>query len=222
LSDVEPDIAGLRRQLGEAELRAQHVRTELQHRVRNVLAMISAVARRTAEVTGGVEEYARHLDGRIGAIIRAQSTALRDPLGTVDLHQLIAEELLAHAAVEGEQLRISGPSVALAGRAVGAMWLAIHELAVNSVKFGALSTREGQISVSWRLVRNGRPSLRLRWTERHNLPIPGERRSGFGTEVVERMLAYELGGTGALAFTPNGMECRITLPISGDVRVETP
>lgn len=220
VSSVEPEIAGLRRQLDEAERRTHELRAELQHRVRNVLAVIAAVARRTAEVTGSVEEYARHLDGRIGAIMRAQSTALRDPVGTVELHHLVAEELLAHAAVEGEQLRISGPAVSLAGRAVGAMWLAIHELAVNAVKFGALSTREGRITVGWRLARGDDSSVRLRWVERHDVPIPAERRAGFGTEVIERMLAYELGAAGAFSVTPTGLECLITLPISDDVRVE--
>lgn len=222
MSSVEPDVAGLRRRLEEAELRTHHVRAELQHRVRNVLAVIGAVARRTAEITGGVEEYARHLDGRISAITRAQNMALRDPLGTVDLHHLVAEELLAHAAVEGEQLRISGPTVALAGQAVGTMWLAIHELAVNSVKFGALSTREGRITIAWRTAHDGRDCVRLRWAERHDSPIADERRAGFGTEVIERMLAYELGAVGALNFTPDGMDCLITLPISNDVRAELP
>ena len=102
------------------------------------------------------------------------------------------------------------------------MWLAIHELAVNAVKFGALSAREGRIDITWRLTRNGRACMRLRWAERHDAPIPAERRAGFGTEVIERMLAYELGATGAINFTPNGMDCRITLPISDDARIGTP
>lgn len=219
-ANMEPDAGGLQRRLTESEQRARRLHGELQHRVRHVVAVIGVVARRTAEITGGVEDYAQHLDGRIGAISRSQNLALRDPFGTVDLHHLIAEELLAHAAVEGEQLSLCGPAVGLAGRGVGAIWLAIHELAVNAVKFGALSTRDGRIAIAWQPVWNGRTHLRLQWAECHRRPIPAGRRTGFGTDVIERMLAEELGATGALSFTPSGIDCQITLPISEHIRLQ--
>lgn len=219
---MEPDAGALQRRLTESEQRARRLHGELQHRVRHVVTVIGGVARRTAEITGGLDDYAQHLDARIGAISRSQSLALRDPFGAVDLHHLIAEELLAHAAVEGEQLSLSGPAVCLAGRGVGAMWLAIHELAVNAVKFGALSTRNGRIAVAWQPVRNGRTYLRLQWAERHGRPVPAGRRTGFGTDVIERMLAQELGATGALSFTPTGIDCRITLPVSDLIRLGSP
>jgi len=206
--------------LAEAERRTRDLHGDLQHRVRGFMAVIGAAVRHSAETTSGFEDHASHLDGRIGAILRAQLMALRAPSGTVDLHHLVAEELLAHAAVEGPQLSISGPSIRLAGRAVGILWLAVHELSVNAVKFGALATRDGHITVAWRLHSNGTTSVNLRWIERQGPPMLTERRIGFGTEIIERRLARELGGTGAISFTPTGLECRISLPVSDEVRVD--
>lgn len=218
----ECDLARLRRDLAEAERRLRRLQSDFQHRVRNLLAVILAITNRTAETSSGVEQYALHLDGRIGALARAQSMAFRDPAGAVELHQLIAEELLAHAALEGRQLSLSGPSVRLTGRAVETVWLAFHELAVNSIKYGALTTEQGRVAVAWTVERAGPAQLHLCWTEQDGPPPAEDRRAGFGTEVIERMLAYQLGGAGSLDVLPEGVACTMTLPISNDVRVESP
>ena len=202
------DAAELTRRLGEAE-----------RRLRGIMAVISSVVRASADISGVAEHFAAHLDGRLHALARAQGTVLGRPGGTIDFHGMLADELLAHAAVEDQNFSLTGPELRLGGRAIEVLWLVVHELVVNSVKFGALSAREGTISVIWTIEVNGATQLRLRWIERQGPSAPSDRRAGFGTEMVERRLARELGGTGSLDFTPTGLDCRISVPLGEDIRV---
>lgn len=230
VAELESENARLRQELAAAERRGERLLTELQHRVRNVLFVIRSIARRTALTSETREDYAMHLDGRLGAIARAQAIAMRDPAAGVCLDELIAEELLAHAAREGEQLRLSGPLLRLRAKAAETISLALHELATNAVKFGALAGPDGRIAVTWRVEPEATdeavPSLRLEWTE-SGVPLATggpladdrPRRRGFGTELIERTLAYELGAEAALEFGPGGIRCTIVLPLAEHVAV---
>lgn len=207
--DVErPDVVDLARRLGEAE-----------QRLRSLMADIGTVVRLTGEISAADDQYVAHLQGRLGAIARAQGMVLARPSGTTDLHGMLADELLAHAAVEERNFSLNGPEIRLGGRAIGILWLVVHELVVNSVKFGALSAREGMISVMWTIEVNGSTSLVFHWMERRGPTAPSDRRAGFGTEMIERRLARELGGGGSLDFTPTGLDCRIHVPVGSDICV---
>jgi two-component system CheB/CheR fusion protein len=184
---------------------------ELQHRVRNTLAVVRSIVRRTAEHSATVEDMASHLEGRIDAFARVQSMVTRRPGSGVDLASLILDEMLAHAVEEGDRLRIEGPDVSLLPRPAESMSLAIHELATNAVKYGALSDGSGRIDVRWTL-NDGR--LRLRWTERGLVaPIAPPQGRGFGLELFERTLAYELGAEVRVAFPPEGAEFEAAMPV---------
>jgi PAS domain S-box-containing protein len=191
----------------------EHQRTllaELQHRVRNTLGVIRSIVRRTAELSGSVEEMSSHLQGRIAAFSRVQAAVTRTPGGAVDLAALIEEELLAHAARESERLTVKGAEIALRARPAETLSLAIHELATNAVKYGVLSDGRGGLSVRWRREqRNGFDWLAFTWEE-HGLDLPEgpPERRGFGLELLERTLPYELSaetrvefGRGGLCFT---------------------
>src|SRR3712207_9087536 len=117
---------------------------ELQHRVRNTLAVVRSIARRTGETSDTVEDYAMHLDGRLNAFARTQAMVTRNPSAGVDLETLVAEELNSYHAREGGQLRISGPPLRLCTKAAETFSLAVHELATNAVKYeiGRASCRE--------------------------------------------------------------------------------
>ena len=150
---------------------------ELRHQLRNTLGVIRSIARRTARTSGSVEEYAAHLESRLDAVARVQSALINHTQGT-DLGQLIADELLAHAAREGNRLRIAGPAVRLQPKAAEILGLAVHELALNAVKFGSLSGLDGHLTVDWTMDDR---TLDLIWREgglRFDPTRP--RRRGFG------------------------------------------
>lgn len=201
-----------------AEERQRLLLAELQHRVRNTLSVVRAIARRSAETSSSVEEYAAHLDGRLNAFARMQSLATRDPEGGVDLEYIIVEELRAYNAREGEQLRISGPPVQLQAKAAESFALAIHELATNALKYGALSRATGRIEVSWYFDETSEPKqLVFDWRERGGPTIAVPQRRGFGSELLERTLAFEFKSRTVLDFDPAGFHARISIPISGHV-----
>lgn len=195
-----------------SEQRQAILLAELQHRVRNILAMTRSIARRTGETSSSVQEYAQHLEGRISALARTQALLTRDPDAGVDLCNMLLEELRSQAPEC--QYELSGPDVRLAPKAAEVLTLAIHELATNSVKYGALGKRCSSLSVKWWPVDRGDSrNLALEWEEnglRFNGTPP---RRGFGTELITRRVPYELHGTGTLEFGEKSLCAKIEFPI---------
>jgi two-component system CheB/CheR fusion protein len=201
--------------MARAEERQRLLSAELQHRVRNTLGVVRSIAHRSAQTSSTVDEYAAHLDGRLNAFARTQAMVTRDPGGGVDLEYLVAEELLAYDAREGEQVRISGPSIRLQPKPAESIALAIHELATNAVKYGALSQPSGHIDVTWRIDSSVQPSeLVFEWRERDGPPVKAPQRNGFGTEMLERSLAFEFKARTSLQFAPSGLQCTIAMPLT--------
>ena len=212
-------IGGIVRYITELKSAVHHrerLLAELQHRVRNTLAVIRSIVRRTAESSETVEDFADHLDGRIGAFARVQVALTRDPLAGFDLAELVAEELRACVAREGEQFTLRGPPVRLQAKAAESIGLAVHELATNAVKHGALAVAGGHVEVFWRReTRQGEAWLSLDWSESG---MTGRRvaqmREGFGTVLLLRTLPYDLGATVARTFAPPGLRCNISFPLA--------
>lgn len=214
-----------RRQAAEAALRASEERleqafqrhadllAELQHRVRNIMAMIRAITRQTAQTTDTAEEMAQMLEGRINALARTQAQLTRAAGAGLDLEMMVREELLSQAADE-TRVEIEGPEIELAPKAAEVLSLALHELATNSTRFGALG-QNGRLKIVWGVSRRGdQDQLSLNWRE-SGVPIVSRsaRRSGFGTELIEARVPYELNGEGELAFRPGGVEAKISFPL---------
>src|SRR5579863_3485369 len=205
-----------------AEERQRLLLAELQHRVRNTLGVVRSIARRSSETSTSVEDYAAHLDGRLNAFARTQAMVTRDPEGGVDLEYLVVEEMLGYNAREGEQLRVSGPPVRFQPKAAETFALAIHELATNAIKYGALSQPKGKVDVSWRVDEAADPpQLVLDWREKGGPSVGAPQRKGFGTELLEKTLAFELKGKTTLNFDPSGLHCIIAIPLNRRV-VHTP
>jgi two-component system, chemotaxis family, CheB/CheR fusion protein len=184
--------------------------------VRNTLALVRSIARRTADSSDSVGDYAKNLDGRIEAFSRVQAALTRDPRAGVDLKTLVTAELRAHGAQDRKQVSIDGPQILLKPKAAELFALAIHELATNAVKYGALSAASGRIDVAWAIDgADGQPQLAFRWSESGVRPasVPS-RRSGFGTELIERTLAYDLNGKATLRLDPHGLQCAIAIPVT--------
>lgn len=214
IEELEAENRRLRRFLDETGLPA-----ELRHKVRNTLSMLRAIIRRSAETSDSLETYVAHLDGRLDALARVLNALMRSVPEGIGLHSLVADELLVHLAREGEQVAISGPSLHLRPGAAEVLAMAIHELAVNAVEHGALTVPQGRIRIDWAVSppksAGSPPQLNFIWTEsglEDLAPEPPHR--GFGMEVLERSLRYELKADTVLAFEPQGLRCTISLPLT--------
>ncbi|NUQ18632.1 MAG: PAS domain-containing protein [Sphingomonas sp.] len=199
--------------LRDSERHAQTLLAELQHRVRNTLAVVRSIARRTAENSSSAEDLLAHFQGRLDAFSRVQAAVTRSAGGKVDLASLIEDELIAHAAHTDGQVRISGPAVALDPRAAERMSLAVHELTTNAVKHGALINDRGQISVSWKRT-NGGGELFFSWIEKGvDVDLERVRGDGFGMELLRASLPYDLQAQTTVDLQPTGLRFELTMPL---------
>lgn len=187
---------------------------EVEHRARNTLSLLRSIVARSAPLQTGVEEFAMHLQGRIEALARIQLAGAVGGHRGIDLATLVAEELQAAAAHEDEQVTVEGPPVSVGFRAAEKIGLAVHELATNALKYGALAEPEGTVEVRWRIDSEREPALVLDWTERGVAGPVVRLRDGFGSELIERALPYELAATTILAFEPGGARCTMRFPLA--------
>lgn len=209
------------RKRAEAAMRASEARlqtlvAELQHRVRNILAVTRSVFRRTADASDDVEDLTSHFTGRLDALARTQVITTRSVRGTVDLEAMIRDELLSVGASDGPRVRIEGPEVSLSSKVAETLGLALHELTTNALKYGALGSPDGQVEIHWKSNTDyrGAPQLILIWQEQGVPTIPVEPvRQGFGRELIEEALPYRLGAETKLEFVGGGVRCSISLPL---------
>jgi PAS domain S-box-containing protein len=186
---------------------------ELQHRVRNVLALVGALLQR-GDISLSTEDFRDRLAGRIRAMSRTQTLLTRGAGQGVDLENMIREELLAQGAAE-EQVALSGPGITLPPKAAEVLTLVVHELATNASKYGALSRPEGRVQVNWKVAGQGDQTwFQMDWIEQGLALEPRmPRRKGFGTELITGRVPYELSGTGEIKMKKGGIQCRIAFPM---------
>jgi PAS domain S-box-containing protein len=217
-------LKGLTRDITErkrAEERQHMLIRELDHRVKNVLACVATVARRTREHSGSMEEFLRVFDGRIHSMANAHRLLSRSHWQGVSLADLVHKELAP--CVGASSARVKGPEVLLSAKATQSMAIVLHELVTNASKYGALATKDGRISVCWDWQWDGpaKRRLLLEWVETGGSPIIRPRQAGYGTFAIRDLIPYELGGIVDLAFDVNGVRCRIELPSSAVGSIET-
>jgi two-component system CheB/CheR fusion protein len=202
----------------QTETRLTMLLGELQHRVRNILGVVRSVVARTMRSSPSLEELAISLDGRLDTLARTQSVFTRSGVASVDLEDVIRDELVAVAARE-EQLDIDGPSLRLRREAAEALALALHELTTNAVKYGALSDPNGRLAVRWIVMNtNTGRRLALEWRESGVRALDLKpSRSGFGRELIERGLPYELGASTSLEFARGGVKATIEVPLTDKI-----
>ena len=188
---------------------------ELQHRARNVLALVRSIVRRSSATAVSVEEYTSHLEARISALARTQGALIIDGRAGPELEDLIRSELAANAARDN-QFAIAGPAIRLSIRAAETMAMMLHELTTNALKFGALTAPAGHIAVNWSIDNSATPPrLQWRWTESGvGMAHAQPHRRGFGQELIERVLPYELGARTAFSLAPGGVHCEVDLPLN--------
>ena len=218
-------IGGIAEDVTEAWLALEHqgvLLGELQHRTRNIMAMIRSTASRTAGGAADVEEYRTLLDGRLMALARVQTLLTRQGNTGAWLRDVIESEVLAQAH-PGQQIEIAGPEIRLSPKAVEVLSMAFHELATNALKYGALSVRTGALKVTWEPTqRRGDTWLVLTWREDGAPPREPSGRRGFGSDLIEGRIPYELGGSGQISIEPGGARCTLEFPVKeGESILET-
>ena len=187
---------------------------ELDHRVKNVLATVSAVTSRTQDASGSVADFVAALDGRIKSMAATHQLLSSHQWKGILLSDLVRRELAPYAAHGNTE--IGGPDVILEAETAQAVSMVLHELTTNAAKYGALSTHGGRISVRWHRVMNGNADARLciEWQESGGPAVAAPDRSGYGMEVIRDLLPYELDSKVDLAFASAGVRCCIDIPVS--------
>jgi len=204
------------------QLEQQRIAAHVQHRLRNNLALMRSIIRRSHETAESGEHFALHLEARIAALTRIQGALAAAGAAGLDLEELIRTELLASAVPE-HSCMVHGPAVRLHDKGAELLALAIHELAMNSLKFGALAATPGRLGIRWSVTNEPLPQLRLTWRE-SGIPIASSapRRRGFGQELIESTLPYELGAYSRVAFGPGAVVCEIHIPVEAFVSIAEP
>jgi two-component sensor histidine kinase/integral membrane sensor domain MASE1 len=188
---------------------------ELDHRVKNALAVVTAVASRTQETSASLTEFVAALDGRIKSMATAHQLLSSRKWQGLRLAELIERELEPYAT--GHNVAVEGPDAVLQAEAGQAMAMGVHELVTNAAKYGALSVEGGRVSVRWAETggSNGSGSgatLVLDWVESGGPPVAAGVRAGYGTSVIRDLIPYELDGTVDLDLAPEGVRCRLRIP----------
>jgi two-component system CheB/CheR fusion protein len=213
LSTCVRDIA----QGKEADARTAMLVRELDHRVKNILAVVSALISQTLKGSPTPEEFALNIQGRIGAITMAHDLLTQNiEECEASLRNVVVMELAPfHQKERSITIENTGVDVALKPNAVLAFALTIHELASNAAKFGAFSTSEGRLAISWQIhdAKEGR-ILHFLWKESGGPVVTPPTRRGFGSVLIERSLVHQFKAKVNREFLPAGLRCAIDLPLT--------
>jgi PAS domain S-box-containing protein len=193
----------------EAEERQDLLAREVDHRARNALAVVQSIVRLTR--AGTVDEYVGAVEGRIKALARAHALLSDSRWHGADLDALVAEELAPYRLTETEKVKIVGPKVSLLPHMAQGLALALHEMATNAAKHGALSSMAGKVSVTWQTQPD---SLVLQWVETGGPRIAPAPVRSFGLNVIRASIESQLGGKAVFDWNPEGMRCTLSIPRS--------
>ena len=184
---------------------------ELNHRVKNTLANVLSIIALTRRRAVDLDDFADGLDGRIRALSATHDLLTQSDWGTTPIRAVIDAELAPYLQVADRRVEVIGPQIELAPNDALSLGLAIHELATNAAKYGALSTGEGEVTVVWTKISENR--VRLEWRERGGPPVPANPPRGFGTDLIEKIVAHELGTAVELDYRKEGVTCVLTIPV---------
>ena len=209
----EPEMAVVAFQdVTERKRAEQHQRLlidELSHRAKNLLAIIQSVAQQSFKGDLAPAEMMRAFEGRLGALAAAHSILTARAWESAPIRQIVHDTITAVKA-DNHRLSIDGPELMLSPKTGVSLAMAVHELATNALKYGSLSNDEGRVVVTWS-TSDGR--LRLEWREVGGPSVAAPGRRGFGSRMIERALAAELGGTARIDFQPGGVVCLVDAPL---------
>lgn len=223
-SGVVVGISKIARDITERKL-AQETQTlllkELNHRSKNLLAVADAIVRQTAKSTSA-GDFVERVSRRLHALSINQDLMIERDWRGAEIVQIIKSQLTSVIDDPLRRVHLDGPSYIVTPRVAQALGLAIYELAINAVKFGALSTGAGMVDVKWQVTSEAPREFKLIWREQGG-PPPAARpaRKGFGSTIIESMIARSVLGTATMTYAPTGLVWELTAPESGLTGVET-
>jgi two-component sensor histidine kinase len=176
---------------------------ELNHRVKNTLAILQAIAVQTFR--GATRGEREKFEGRLGALAEAHNLLSREKWQGSDLNEVISRVLQPYVLSNPERVRMFGPKVPLSPRIAVVLSMIVHEIATNAAKYGALSNDSGTVAVDWELLDEAPRKLRLIWTEAGGPPVVAPVQRGFGSRLIERSARDQLGGEATVDFLPRGV-----------------
>jgi PAS domain S-box-containing protein len=197
----------------KAEERMRLLAAEVDHRAKNMLSLVNVMLRQTR--AGTVQEFAASAQGRVAALARAHTLLSDTRWEGADLGKLIREELAPFRLGKSGRIAIEGEPVALSPAAAQAFAMALHELATNAGKYGALSAPEGTVAVRW--IRSG-ANLLLNWIESGGPRVRASGESGFGMRVITLAIRDQLGGKASFDWRPEGLRVELAVPAGKLVR----
>ena len=198
--------------LSERLRHEEHIRllmSELSHRSKNMFGIIQAIARRTK--AGSVDDFVKRFTERLQALAANQDLLVATEWRGADLNDLARAQLATFADTVSGRIRMSGPSVMLDASAAQAIGMALHELATNAVKYGALSNDRGSVSVSWSVCND---KFSIEWVERGGPAVSKPTRRGFGTTMIDQMVRMSVRGTVAIDYAASGVVWRLECPLT--------
>jgi two-component sensor histidine kinase len=188
---------------------------ELNHRVKNMLAILQSIATQTFQSASKTER--EKFEGRLGALAEAHNLLGQQKWQGSDLQDVVARVLRPYSIDSPERVRMSGPKIPLSPRLSLVLSMIIHELATNAAKYGALSNDTGTVTLDWEAVtENGKPKLRLVWTESRGPPVTAPVQRGFGSRLIERSARDQLGGEATVDFLPRGVVCTVSCSLEDE------
>ena len=182
---------------------------ELHHRVNNTLATVQAIAAQSFRNSGVDAEARKTFEARLQNLSNAHTQLTHENWDSVELRDLILATLRPYNTPSGERFSLSGPDMRVQPKSAVSLSMAIHELSTNAVKYGALSVDSGRVAIDWNVTGT---RFSLRWREHGGPPVSPPTRKGFGSIMIERVLAEQLGGGVAIRYEPGGIVCTIDAP----------
>lgn len=199
------------------ERRQKLLVNELNHRVKNTLATVQSIALQTMRNSTDPEQARDQITARLIALSKAHDILTQTSWEGAQLRQIVIEATAAHDSADGSRFDVAGPGVWVSAKSALALAMALHELCTNAVKYGALSNDQGRVSIEWTVaeIDGAVRQLRMRWVEAGGPPVTPPARRGFGSRLIERGLAQDLGGEVRVEFAPAGVTCTIHAPLGG-------
>lgn len=189
-----------------AQQRQTMLNHELSHRMKNMLAMVQSIAFQTLRGAPSVADARDILSARIVALSKAHDILLEDSSDTADMNAIVAAAVAPHDEIGLRRFKLAGPNVSVGPRTAMALSLMLHELATNAAKYGALSVPSGRVTITWAVEG---ADFSLRWSESGGPIVVQPTRLGFGSRLIERGLAADVGGKVALTYPPSGVVCTV-------------